>query len=92
MGAPCSHGGKGTSAVVAQKTTFNFDSGRTLGQSKTALVEDAIKITAPHNTQALIDMRRNGPALDPGKTTVPGARVTAGQGDPGRQGSSNPRA
>ena len=91
MGAPSSNSGKGTAAVEAQKATFNLDSGRALGQSEAALVEHAIKITAPHDSQALIDMCRSGPATNTGEATEPQARITAGQGDPSWQGS-NPRA
>ena len=91
MGAPSPSSGKGTAAVVAQKATLNLDSGRTLGQSKTALAKHAIKVKAPHDTQALIDMCRCGPALNTSEATEPQARVTAGQGDLGWQGS-NPGA
>ena len=91
MGAPSSNSGRGTAAVVAQKATLNLDNGRALWQSEAALVENAIKSTAPNDSQALIDMRRSGPALNTGEATEPQARIAAGQSDPGWQGS-NPRA
>ena len=86
MDAPCANSRKGTAAFVAQEATFNLDKGRTLWQGEAALTEDAIKSTAPHDAQALINMRCSGSALNPSEVTVPSDRVSAGHGNRGQQG------
>ena len=69
MCAPGSSGGKRTTALVAQEATRNNYRGRTLGQLKAPLIQQAVKRAAPHSPQTLIDMCRYGSAFHTGKAS-----------------------
>ena len=67
MCTPSASSGKGAPTLVAQEAALNLYRSRTLGQVNTALVKHAIKRAPPDATQAIVDMHRSGPALNPGK-------------------------
>ncbi len=79
MSPPRTRGGQGASALVAQKATLDLYRGGALREGEGALQENAVKIAAPHNAQALIHVLRGGSALNPGNTTAPQDRITADQ-------------
>ena len=88
VGMPSTDSGKGTAALVAQKTTLNIDGGRTLRQINATLIKDAVKRAAPDKAQAPVNMGSSGPALDTVKSTCPHIRRATDKSDPGRQGSN----
>ena len=69
MCAPGSSGGKGTTALIAQEATHYINRGRTLGQIKAPLKQQAVKRATPHAPQTLVDMRRYGSAFHTGKAS-----------------------
>ena len=89
VSAPGTWGGKGAAALVAQKATLDLHRGGALRKRESSLQEDAVKIAAPHNAQALINVQCSGSALNPGNTTAPQDGVTADKRKPRRQGTNS---
>ena len=89
VSTPSTWSGKGATALVAQKATLDLHRGGALREGEGTLQENAVKIAAPHNAQALIHVMCGGSALNPGNTTAPQDRITADQRKPSRQGTNS---
>ena len=89
MSAPGTWSGKGAAALVAQKATLDLHRGGALRERESSLRKNAVKITAPHYAQALINVESSGSALNPGNATAPQDGVIADKRKPRRQGTNS---